>query len=146
MASFNLTSLSGDAMAICGALIFAIFSVMAKKYNFDKTISVFIYFFTALVCLVPAVSIFSKFVIPSINVLPWIIYNGIFVNGISYIFWFKALENGKTHIISNLLYLTPFVSLIYISIFLNEQILVSSIVGLTVIVFGVLSQYVKLKI
>ncbi len=143
---FNLTSLSGDVLAINGAFVFALFSVLGKKFNFDKTISVFIYFFTALIFLIPTVAIFSKFVWPSSKILIWIIYNGVFVNGISYIFWFKALENGETHIISNLLYLTPFISLIYISIFLNEKILTSSIIGLIVIIFGVLLQYFKLHI
>ncbi|PAB60099.1 DMT family transporter [Anaeromicrobium sediminis] len=142
---FNLTSLSGDILAITGAFVFALFSVLGKKYNFDKTISVFIYFLSALIFLIPTVAIFSKFVLPSSKVLIWIIYNGVFVNGISYIFWFKALENGETHVISNLLYLTPFVSLVYISIFLDEKILISSIVGLIVIIFGVLSQYFNIK-
>lgn len=144
-ADFNLTSLSGDILALGGALVFALFSVIGKKYNFDKTISVFIYFFSALIFLIPTVSLFSELVLPSVGVLPWIIYNGIFVNGVSYIFWFKALENGETYIISNLLYLTPFISLIYISIFLNEKILISSIIGLVFIVFGVLFQYIKIK-
>lgn len=136
----NLTSAVGDAMALSAAFVFALFSIMGKKYNFDKTISVFIYFFAALVFIVPTVLIFSDFVVPSSNIMPWILYNGIFVNGISYIFWFKALENGKTHIISNMLYLTPFVSLIYIFLFLKEEILMSSIVGLMFIVLGILSQ------
>lgn len=142
---FNFTSTSGNILAIIGAFVFALFSVLGKKYNFDQTIGVFIYFFSALIFITPTLFIFSQFVWPSSEVLPWIIYNGIFVNGISYIFWFKALENGETHIISNLLYLTPFISLIYIAIFLKEKILISSIVGLIVIVSGVLLQYFKVK-
>ena len=141
----NFTSTSGNILAIIGAFVFALFSVLGKKYNFDQTIGVFIYFFSALIFITPTLFIFSQFVWPSSEVLPWIIYNGIFVNGISYIFWFKALENGETHIISNLLYLTPFISLIYIAIFLKEKILISSIVGLIVIVSGVLLQYFKVK-
>lgn len=142
---FNLTSLWGDVLALTGALVFALFSVLGKKYNFDKTVSVFIYFFSALIFLIPTVYIFSEFTWPSSNIWPWIVYNGVFVNGVSYIFWFKALENGETHIISNLLYLTPFISLIYISVFLSEKILISSVVGLTVIILGFLSQYLKAK-
>lgn len=145
LVNFNITSLSGNILALSGAFVFALFSVVGKKYNFDKTIGVFIYFLSALIFLIPTVSIFSKFILPSKEILPWLIYNGIFVNGISYIFWFKALENGETHIISNLLYLTPFLSLVYISIFLNEKILISSVIGLVIIVSGVLLQYLKVK-
>lgn len=145
ISTFNLTNLQGDILALSGAFVFALFSVLGKKFNYDKTISVFIYFLSALIFITPTVLIFSKLVFPSFDVWMWIIYNGIFVNGISYIFWFKALEGGETHIVSNLLYLTPFISLIYISIFLNERILISAVVGIVVIVFGVMSQYIKIN-
>lgn len=143
--TFNLTNLQGAILALSGAFVFALFSVLGKKLNFDKTISVFIYFLSALIFIIPTVLIFSKITFPSFNVWLWIIYNGVFVNGISYIFWFKALEGGETHIVSNLLYFTPFISLIYISVFLDEKILISAVVGLIVIVVGVLSQYINIK-
>lgn len=143
--TFNLTNFQGAILALSGAFVFALFSVLGKKFNFDKTISVFIYFLSALIFIIPTVLIFSSITFPSFNVWLWIIYNGVFVNGISYIFWFKALEGGETHIVSNLLYFTPFISLIYISIFLDEKILSSAVVGLIVIVMGVLSQYINIK-
>lgn len=137
--------MQGDILALSGAFVFALFSVLGKKFNFDKTISVFIYFLSALIAIIPTILIFSTIAFPSFHVWSWIIYNGVFVNGISYIFWFKALEWGETHIVSNLLYLTPFISLIYISVFLEEKILASAVVGIIVIVAGVLSQYVKIN-
>ena len=143
--SFNLTNLQGDLLALSAAFVYALFSVLAKKFNFDKTVNIFIYFLSALIFIIPTVLIFSKIVVPSFGVWLWIIYLGIFVNGITYIFWFKALDGGETHIVSNLVYLTPFISLIYISIFLGEKILISAVAGGVVIVFGVLSQYVKIN-
>jgi len=141
--SLNLTNLYGDAMAIVGALTFALFSVLGKKNNYDRVVAVFIYYLAALIFLIPTVFIFSSFKLPSVNMWGWLMLNGFFVNGVSYMFWFNALDNVKTHMISNLLYLTPFVSLIYIAIFLEEKILASSIIGLVIIVFGVTSQYIK---
>ena len=135
----------GDLLALGGAFVFALFSVLGKKFNFDKTISVFIYFLSALLCIVPTVLTFSSIIFPSRSVWLWILYNGIFVNGVSYIFWFKALDGGKTHLVANLLYLTPFISLIYISLFLDERILISAVVGITVIAIGILSQCIPLK-
>jgi len=143
--SIRFTNLTGDILALSGALVFALFSVMGKKYNFDKTISAFMYFLTAFIFLIPTLFIFSSLKLPSTNALFWIVFNGIFVNGITYIFWFKALEHGKTHVISNLLYLVPFISLIYIFIFLGEKILLSSFIGLMVIVIGVAIQSVRNK-
>jgi len=143
IAALSFTSNVGNLMSLVAAFIFALFSVLGKKHNYDQTVSVFLYFLSALICLLPIMMALSSFVIPSLKVLPWLMINGFFINGISYVFWFKALEDGETHIISNLLYLTPFVSLIYIAIVLKEEILMSSVVGLMVIVGGVLLQYAK---
>ncbi|MFZ5354161.1 MAG: EamA family transporter [Bacillota bacterium] len=62
-----------------------------------------------------------------------------------HIFWFKALEGLRTNIVSSLLYLTPFVSLLYIWLFLSEKIELSSLVGLGAIVLGVILQYINKK-
>ncbi len=51
--------------------------------------------------------------------------------------WFKALDEVRTPIISSALYLTPFLSLIDIRLFLQEPILISSFVGLLIIVGGI---------
>ncbi len=47
---------------------------------------------------------------------------------------------GDTHIISSALYVTPFLSLLYIALFLDEKILTSSLVGLIIVVFGIAVQ------
>lgn len=139
--SMEFTNPYGDFLAICGAFIFALYSVLGKKVQYDNTFSVFIYFLTALILLIPTMRFTSGFVLPKGDTWIWIVINGCFVNGVSYVFWFKALKYGRTEIIANLLYMTPFVSLIYISLFLDEKILISSIVGLMIIVTGVISQY-----
>ena len=77
------------------------------------------------------------------SVWPWLIFNGVLVNGITYIFWFKALENGDTFVISNALYLTPFLSLVYIYYWLEEPVLPSAVAGLLVIVAGIGVQAVR---
>jgi len=139
--SFELTSLTGDALALLGAFTFALFSVLGKKYNFDKTVSVFVYFLSALIFVTATTLVFSSIPWPSASIWPWLLFNGILVNGVTYIFWFNALEHGDTHIISNALYLTPFLSLVYIWLLLDEKILPSSIVGLLIIVAGIVVSY-----
>jgi drug/metabolite transporter (DMT)-like permease len=143
--SMNFTSLVGNIMALTGAFTFAFFSILGKRFNFDKTISVFIYFTSTLFFVTLTCVFTSSIKLPSANVWMWLLYNGILVNGVSYIFWFKALEYGDTAIISNALYLTPCLSLVYISLFLNEKILFSSVVGLTVIVVGIVIQSINIK-
>lgn len=143
--ALSFTSLQGDILALGGAGVFALFSVLGKKYQYDQVVSVFIYFVTALVFITPTLFLFSSLKIPSFHVWLWLLLNGFLVNGISYIFWFKALEYGDTSVISNALYLTPFLSLVYIALFLGEKILISSIVGLVIIVTGIILQSVSLR-
>jgi drug/metabolite transporter (DMT)-like permease len=143
--TLSFTNLQGDILALGGAGVFALFSVLGKKYRYDQVVSVFIYFVTALVFIIPTLFIFSWLKMPSFHVWLWLILNGFLVNGISYIFWFKALEYGDTSVVSNALYLTPFLSLVYIRLFLGEQILISSIVGLVIIVSGIILQSVGMR-
>lgn len=138
--SLTFTNLPGDLLALLGAFVFALFSILGKKYNYDKTISAFVYFLSALIFTAISVLIFSPLRAPSLTIWILLLYNGILVNGITYVWWFKALEKVDTHIISTALYLTPFISLIYIWLFLNEKILLSSVIGLIVIVTGILIQ------
>ncbi len=142
--TLSFTSLQGDILALGGAGVFALFSVLGKKYQYDQVVSVFIYFVTALVFITPTLFLFSSLKMPSFHVWLWLLLNGFLVNGVSYIFWFKALEYGDTSVISNALYLTPFLSLVYIALFLGEQILLSTVVGLVIIVVGIVLQSVNL--
>lgn len=138
--SLALSSITGDILAVTGAFVFALFSVLGKKRNYDKIISVFVYFVAAMVCVTLTTAGWSSFVWPSPRVWGWLLYNGVLVNGVSYIFWFKALEHGDTHVISSALYLTPFLSLLYIRLFLDERILMSSVAGLGLILVGIVLQ------
>ncbi len=141
--SVAFTSLAGDLLALAGAFVFALFSVLGKRARYDQTVSATVYFGVALLTVTATVLLPSLagegpgVRWPSAGVWPWLLYNGVLVNGISYVFWFKALENGDTFVISNALYLTPFLSLLYVYFWLDEAILPSAVVGLVVIVAGI---------
>jgi len=72
-------------------------------------------------------------------------YLGFFEMGITFVLWLSALEYSSTTAkVSNLIYLSPFLSLIIIRFALGETILLSTVAGLTMIVGGiVLQQYLK---
>ena len=61
--------------------------------------------------------------------------------GLTFIFWLKAVEYAEDAAkTGNLIYLTPFFSLVVISLVLNENIYFTSAVGLIVIIAGILLQ------
>jgi drug/metabolite transporter (DMT)-like permease len=68
-------------------------------------------------------------------------YAGIFEMGLAFVLWLKALRFSEgTARVSNLIFLSPFVSLIFIRFVVGETILPSSIVGLGFIACGILIQ------
>ncbi len=63
------------------------------------------------------------------------VYVGIFEMGFTFILWQKALEkSSNTATISNLIFLTPFISLVFISLILHESIHPATLIGLAIIV------------
>ncbi len=137
--SVNFNSIEGDLLAFFGAVSFALFSVLGKGSKYDETIAVFVYFLSSFIISLVFLP-FTKTETINLNILFWLMVNGVFVNGISYVFWFYALKNGNIHIVSNAVYLTPFIALIFINIFLNETIHLYSIIALTLIILGIFMQ------
>ncbi len=72
------------------------------------------------------------------------IYIGFFEMGITFFLWMKALSlsENKAHT-ATLAYLSPFISLIFISVILGEKLFASSILGLIFIVGGIIIQQIK---
>lgn len=140
LVELSVTSLPGNLMALCGAFVFALFSVQGKRVVHDLTVAAFVYFVAALVCTAIAMAFVGFAPLPPAHIWGWVLYNGLLVNGISYLFWFKALQHGDTFVISNLLYLTPALSLLFVRLFLEEPVHVSALFGLLFIVGGILLQ------
>ena len=72
--------------------------------------------------------------------LPWF-----FEMGIPFILWLHALKQSSTTAkVTNLIYLSPFISLVIIHFAVGETILLSTFIGLILIVSGIiLQQYLK---
>jgi drug/metabolite transporter (DMT)-like permease len=136
LSQMAFTSLVGDLLALAGAFVFALFSVLGKGRGGDQTVSAFVYFLAALVCVAVTAPLVGV-PWPSAQIWPWLIYNGVLVNGITYVWWFKALAHGETFVIANALYLTPALSLLFVFLFLSEPVLPSHLVGLTIILAGI---------
>lgn len=69
-------------------------------------------------------------------------YIGFFEMGFTFLFWLLALKHSDTTArVSNLIFLSPFLSLLLIRITVGEKILFSTLIGLGLIVTGVLMQH-----
>ncbi len=130
----------GDILAILGAISYGLFSILCKKYKYEASTSTLIYYFFGFILVTITTFFFSHIEAVSFYEILGLAWLGIVVNGVGFIFWIKALEQGETAKIANLIFLTPFLSLVYIHFLLGEKILISSILGLILIIAGVFIQ------
>jgi len=133
---YKFTNLLGDLITITAALSWGLFSNLGKKNKFDQTISYFVFFLTIFLFSIPSMLLFSTFQIPRLNNVWGLLWIGILNLSISYHLWFKALKLGDIAKLSNLMYFTPFVALVWIAIMLKENILPIQLFGLLFILFG----------
>ena len=85
----------------------------------------------------------------NLRMLPWegykgIMYIGLFEMGITFALWLKALRLSETTAkVSNLIFISPFLSLLFISVAVGEKIMLSTFTGLFFIVAGILLQQIN---
>ena len=138
--SLHRETLLGAVCCVLGAVSYGVFTAYNQKYRYDRRISFMIFYFTSfLLTMGINVATDNLFTLSPVQVLG-LGWNGIFAVAIAGICWMVALESGKTAKISNLAYITPFLSVLWTAIFLKEKMTVYSLVGLAVIILGILIQ------
>ena len=74
------------------------------------------------------------------------IYVGAFEMGITFVLWLKALSLAESKAkLGNIIYLVPFVSLVFIRFFVRENIYWTTILGLLIITGSILFQQLTAK-
>lgn len=129
-------NLNIDLIVFFGAFAFALFSVLSKKIEMDDNSLLTIYFLTATVASFISMNILSGFKIPEINTIIPILINGFLVNGLSYIFWIKALKMGEASFIAPFVFLTPVLSSIFLIVFFNEPFHTAYLIGMSCVILG----------
>ena len=148
----NLTNMqfsnkTGVVLALSSSVVWALFWLYNVKDKKDEILKLFLNFSFALLFIILATYFFSTLRIQNYNGIFAGIYIGFFEMGITFVLWLKALKlTSRTDKIGNLIYLTPFCSLIFIGIILGEKILYTTIIGLILIIIGILIQHSKRKI
>ncbi len=129
----------GIFIALLSAFIWAFFWIINVKQDDKSSVRLFYIFLFGFIYIL----IFSLFFNPDIfdmNIKGVIFssYAGIFEMGITFLIWEKALKYAQnTSLVSNMIYLVPFISFVFIRIFLKEHIMIYSIIGLTLIITGI---------
>jgi len=137
--AFQFTSVQGTVLAVGSAFLWSLFWIANLQDDRDEAVKLFLSFAAGLVFVAVAVALFSDFRVDNSRGLLGAAYVGAFEMGITFIFWSKALALAKTTAhVSHLIYIIPFLSLIFINFLLDERVLASTIGGLVLVVGGIL--------
>ena len=139
---FNIdkSSIMGTFYCMLAAILYGLFSVLNKKQNYNKYTSMMLFYLGSFIISLIYILASKKTFVPELNQLLGMLWIGIFTSAIAYTSWALALAKGDTARISNIAYLTPFISLIWTGIVLKEKISLYSVLGLVIIVLGILIQ------
>lgn len=137
---FDNVDILGVLFGLGAAFTYGLFSTLNKKYGYDSVVANFFFIFFSLALNLIRYFILEDFYIPNTSQILGIVWMGVFVNAIAFILWLQSLKLGNVNEIANLSYLTPFVSLVYIAVFLNEPIHITGVLGLLMIVLSILWQ------
>jgi len=142
----------GVLLALGSAIFWALYWIFNMKDRREEVSKLFLNFCFGFFYIFLTVAILRLAVLNwnHYPLLPWqgiagSVYLGIFEMGITFILWMMALKlSSTTAKVSNLIYLSPFVSLILIHFLVGEVILLSTVIGLVFIIGGILlQQYIK---
>lgn len=136
----------GIILALGSSIVWALFWIFNTKDERKATHKLFLNFFFGLIYSLVTLTFFGKINLPDLNSIAAAIYIGLIECGIAYIFWLKAMKlSSSTDKIGNLVFLSPFISLLLLHLIIGESIYLSTWVGLSIIVTGILLQKITSK-
>ena len=135
----------GVLLAAGSSLIWSLYWIYNVKKGMDETLQLLLNFFFAALYITIFILIFNDFRNLDLTGISLAVYAGIFEMGITFILWIRAMKyTASNDKISNLVYIAPFLSLIFIHYFVGETIYVTSLIGLSLIVIGILIEKLRL--
>lgn len=136
----------GVMLGLGSSVFFAGYWILNTRKPRDAVVSLLLCFGLSL----PILSVLML-VQGEVTVMPWQavaggIYIGTFEMGFAFLLWMQAMRmTDNTAQLSNLVYLAPPLSLILLATIAEEPVMVSTIIGLILIIGGVLFQQLKRK-
>lgn len=137
--------LIGALMCVLGAVSYGLFTALTNRFNYEKSLIIMVSFIATFLITTVINAVNGDLFIPQGIEILGFVWNGIFVMGLASTGWALALQLGDTVKISNLAYITPFLSLVWVSLVLKEELSILSVIGLIVIVGGIFIQLKEKK-
>jgi drug/metabolite transporter (DMT)-like permease len=138
---------TGVLLATGSSVFWALYFIFNMKDKRDEAVKLFTNFLFASVYLLVTILISGQQgTVVSLKGAAASVYVGIFEMGITFFFWLKALQLSSTSDkVSNLVYIAPFLSLVFVHFILNEPVYYTTPAGLLLIISGISIQNTRSK-
>lgn len=131
----------GVVLALGSTIIWSLYWIYNAKDDRDPVASLLLNFLFGLPFIFIYCVIFSTPWVTSLEGLAGAAYVGLFEMGITFVLWLNALRlSENTAKVGYLIFLSPFLSLVFIHFFVGEDIMKSTFTGLVLIVAGLVIQ------
>lgn len=131
----------GIVLALSTSIIWAIYFIYNTRDNKDPVARLFLNFLFASIFLLIIGLIRGSLLELSPQALGSAIYVGIFEMGLTFVLWLLAMQYAPTaDRISNLVFMAPFINLVFVRMILNETIYLTTLYGILLLVSGILIQ------
>lgn len=131
----------GVGLALFSTVLWALYWIFNTRETREPVAALFLNFLLGMPLVGLWCALFDGFAVADPLSLLGAVYVGLFEMGITFVLWLTALKHSEnTAKVGNLIFLSPFLSLIFIHFLLGEEILPSTFAGLGLIVAGLLLQ------
>lgn len=135
---FKFSNPFGVFLAVGSSVIWALFWIYNVRDTRDELIKLFWNFVFGSIFILAATAVFSSIPVDGWAGICGAAYVGIFEMGLTFVFWLKAITYSRTTAqVSNLIFISPFLSLFPIHFIVGEKILPSTVIGLIFIIGGI---------
>ncbi|MDV2858810.1 MULTISPECIES: DMT family transporter [Oceanimonas] len=139
--SLDFDSPQGVALALTSTLLWAGYWILNTRNQAEPLVTLTLSFLLGLPVIVLATAWLSDFSLTAWQGWVGAIYVGLFEMGFAFVMWLLALRYAEnTARISNLIFISPFASLLLLWLLVGEQIYPATLVGLVMIVTALLIQ------
>ena len=147
LVSFKVASPLGVLLAVGSSIFWALYWIINLKDDREETGKIMLNLLFGFSYILVYLIFTTGISIPDLRGLLGATYIGMFEMSITFVIWLKALQfSVNTARVSNLVYLSPFIGLIWIWLTVGETIHLATIIGLVFIIAGiVLQQFVSIK-
>ncbi|MBC8344582.1 MAG: DMT family transporter [Bacteroidetes bacterium] len=143
-ADLQFSNLKGSILAISSAVFWASFWILNLRDKRDASIKLLMNFSFGAIYITIFILLKGGLIWPDMTSLIGTVYCGVFEMGLTFMIWLKALQYADdTAKMSNLIFLVPFLSLIFIAWLVGEKILPATLLGLVLIFTGILIQQMR---